>query len=222
MVCLLKQRVRAGRATFLIKVQSHRGELTIEVQQGNTTVRQRPVWTNRVCNAFRKQAGWAKLQEVRATAAKHWTERMWYCHNQPMRSSKEGAETSRSGSIKNGQEWGKKCFDDLDQRRMGRPATCTWSTDFLLREGSSREEGYRRTAACMLCQKAHEESGSSWNGELPEEKSAAFRAHGALDKRRWSLPRTMRASGSCYRWMMPFICSYRNKNARSQCAWAGG
>jgi len=29
---------------------------------------------------------------------------------------------------------------DLDQRRMGRPATSTWSTDFRLREGSSREE----------------------------------------------------------------------------------
>jgi hypothetical protein len=86
---------------------------------------------------------------------------------------------------------------------MGRPVTRTWSTDFLLREGSSREEigkwlknksipwqrrrrllqvvtgtfpcgqqmmkyGYKRTAACTLCKKAHEESGSSWNGELPK------------------------------------------------------
>jgi hypothetical protein len=33
-----------------------------------------------------------------------------------------------------------KCFEDLDQWRMGRPATRTWSTDFLLREGSNREE----------------------------------------------------------------------------------
>ena len=72
-VCLLTQRVRAGKATFLIKVKSHRGEpineradtlaeegreisddnkrwdvrtdrMTFEVQKGNTTVR--PVWTN--------------------------------------------------------------------------------------------------------------------------------------------------------------------------------
>ena len=99
------------------------------------------VWTNSVRNAFRRQAGWAKMQEVRATAAKHWTGRVWYCHNQRwMRSSKEGTEASRSGSFKNGQEWGKKCFEDLDQRRMGRPATRTWSTDYLLREESSREE----------------------------------------------------------------------------------
>ena len=110
-----------------------------EVQKGNTTVRS--VWTNGVRNAFRRQAGWANLREVRATAAKHWTERVWYCHNQRwMLSSREGTAASRSGSFKNGQEWGKKCFEDLDQRRMGRPATRTWSTDFLLREGSSPEE----------------------------------------------------------------------------------
>ena len=42
-----------------------------------------------------------------------------------MRSSKERTEASRSGSFKNGQEWGKNCFEDLDQRRMGRPATRT-------------------------------------------------------------------------------------------------
>jgi hypothetical protein len=99
-VCLLTQRVRAGRATFLLKVMAS-GEpineradtlaeegreisddnkrwdvrtdrMTFEVQKGNTTVRS--VWTNSVCNVFRKQAGRAKLQEVRATAAKHWTE----------------------------------------------------------------------------------------------------------------------------------------------------
>jgi len=108
-VCLLTQRVRAWRATFLIKVKSHRGEpineradtlaeegreisdddkrwddqtdrMTFEVRKGNTTVRS--VWTNSAQrNAFRKQAGWAKLQEARAAAAKHWTERVWYCHN---------------------------------------------------------------------------------------------------------------------------------------------
>ena len=50
--------------------------MTFQVQKGNTTVR--AVWTDSVRNAFRKQAGWAKLQEVRATAAKHWTERV--CH----------------------------------------------------------------------------------------------------------------------------------------------
>jgi hypothetical protein len=208
--------------------------MTFTVQEENTTVRS--VLTNCVCNAFRKQAGWGKLQEVRATAAKHWTERVWYCHNQHwMRSSKEGTKASRSGSFKNGQEWGKKCFEDLDQRRMGRPATRAWSTDFLLREGSSREEirkwlknksiqwrrrrrllqggdwyislstadakvcGYRRTAACMLCQKAHEERGSSWNEELPKETIGHIQSAGCLGQRRWSQPRTMRASGSCYK-----------------------
>jgi hypothetical protein len=159
------------------------------------------------------------LQEVRATAAKHWTERVWYCLNQRwMRSSKEGTAASRSGSFKNGQEWGKKCFEDLDQRRMGRPATRTCSTDFLLREGSSREGmgkwlknkslpwrrrrgllqvvtgtlpcgqqmqeyGYRKTAACMLCQKAHEECGGNWNGELPKETIGHIQSAGYLGQK---------------------------------------
>ena len=113
--------------------------MTFEVQKGNMTVRS--VWTNSVRNAFGRNAGWAKLQEVRATEAKHWTERVWYCNYQRwMRSSKEGTAASTSGSFKNGQEWGKKYCEDLDQQRMGLPATRTWSTDFLLREGSSREE----------------------------------------------------------------------------------
>ena len=43
--------------------------MTFEVQKGNKTVRS--VWTNSVRNAFGRNAGWAKLQEVRATAAKH-------------------------------------------------------------------------------------------------------------------------------------------------------
>jgi hypothetical protein len=101
---------------------------------------------------------------------------------------------------------------------MGRAATRTWSTDFLLREGSSREEigkwlqnksipwqrrrkllqvvtgtfscgqqmqkyGYRKTAACMLCQKAHEECGSSWKGELPNERIGHIQSAGCLGQK---------------------------------------
>ena len=164
--------------------------MTFEVPKGNTTVRS--VWTSSVRNAFRRQAGWTKMHEVRATAAKHWTERVWYCHNQRwMRSSKEGTAASRSGSFKNGQEWGKKYFEDLDQRRMEYEATSyTWSTDSSRLEigkwlknksvpwrrrrrllqvvtgafpcGQQMQKyGYRKTAAFMLCQKAYEECGSS-------------------------------------------------------------
>jgi hypothetical protein len=68
--------------------------MTFEVRKGNTTVRS--VWTNNVRNAFRKQAGWAKLQEARAAAAKHWTERVWYRYNQRLRVD------GRNGGIK---EW---------------------------------------------------------------------------------------------------------------------
>jgi ribonuclease HI len=130
--CLLTQRVRAGRATFLIKVKSHPGEPINE--RADTRAKEgRDSDDNKRWDV--------RTEEERAIAAKHWTERVWYCHNQRwMRSTKEETAASRSGSFKNGQEWGKKCFEDLDQWRMGRPATRTWSTDFLLREGSSLEE----------------------------------------------------------------------------------
>jgi hypothetical protein len=113
--------------------------MTFEVRKGDTTVRS--VWKNSVRNAFRKQVGRAKLQEARAATARHWTERVWYRHNQHwLQTLREGTEASKSGSFKDEREWGKKCFEDLDKLRMGRPVTRTWSTDFLLREGSSREE----------------------------------------------------------------------------------
>ena len=45
------------------------------------------------------------------------------------RSRRRDGEVSRTrgGSFKNGQESGKKCFEDLDQRRLW-PATRTWRT----------------------------------------------------------------------------------------------
>ena len=65
--------------------------MTFEVRKGDTAVRS--VWTNCIRNAFRKQAGWAKQQKVRATAATHWTARVWYRHNQRwLQASKEGAQ----------------------------------------------------------------------------------------------------------------------------------
>ena len=43
--------------------------------------------------------------------------------------------------------------------------------------------GYRKTAACMLCQKAHEECGSSWNGELPKETIGHIQSAGCLGQK---------------------------------------
>jgi hypothetical protein len=48
--------------------------------------------------------------------------------------------------------------------------------------------GYKRTAECTLCKKvhgesgskAHEESGSSWNGELPKETIGHIQGAGCL------------------------------------------
>ena len=44
--------------------------------------------------------------------------------------------------------------------------------------------GYKKTAECTLCKKVHEESGSSWNRELPKETIGHIQRRDALDKRR--------------------------------------
>jgi hypothetical protein len=46
------------------------------------------------------------------------------------------------------------------------------------------EYGYRKMAACMLCQKAHDECGSSWNGELPKEIIGHIQSAGCLGQKK--------------------------------------
>jgi hypothetical protein len=43
--------------------------------------------------------------------------------------------------------------------------------------------GYKRTVSCALCQKAHEESGSSWNGELSKETIGHIQNAGCLGQK---------------------------------------
>ncbi len=43
--------------------------------------------------------------------------------------------------------------------------------------------GYRRTAVCTLCQKANEECGSSWKGELPKETIGHIQTAGCLGQK---------------------------------------
>ena len=43
--------------------------------------------------------------------------------------------------------------------------------------------GYKRTAECSLCEKVHEESGSSWNRELPKETIGHIQSAGCLGRK---------------------------------------
>jgi hypothetical protein len=43
--------------------------------------------------------------------------------------------------------------------------------------------GYEETAECTLCKKAHEESGSSWNRELPKETIGHIQSAGCLGQK---------------------------------------
>jgi hypothetical protein len=188
--------VRAGRATFLIKVKSHRGDpinerddtlaeegreipdddkrwddrtdlMTFEVRKGNTTARS--VWTNSVRNAFRKQAGWVKLQETRAIAAKHWTERVWYRHNQLcLQSSREGTEASKSGSFKDEQEWGKKCFEGPRPRENGETsdAYMEYGLPPLKRVKSRRDREMANKQVHTMAEAEKVAPGSDWHISL--------------------------------------------------------
>ena len=165
---LLRARINAGRATFFFKVKSHRGEalneradtlaergrekpdeekewnqrtdrMTFAIERDN--VQQWSVWTNSVRNAFRKQAGKAKLQQVYGTAEKNWAARVWFHQNQRwLQATHAGRTAARAGKFKDEQEWGKECFEDLEARNMGKSATNTWCTDFLVRDRVGREE----------------------------------------------------------------------------------
>ena len=58
-------------------------------------------------------------------------------------------------------------------------------------------------AACTLCKKAHEERGSSWNGELPKETIGHVQSVGCLGQKEVvTAAHTMLASGSCYKTSM--------------------
>ena len=43
--------------------------------------------------------------------------------------------------------------------------------------------GYKEKAECILCKKAHEESGSSWKGELPKETIGHIQSAGCLGQK---------------------------------------
>jgi len=43
--------------------------------------------------------------------------------------------------------------------------------------------GYKETAACTLCKKWHEESGSSWNRQLPKETIGHIQSEGCLGQK---------------------------------------
>jgi hypothetical protein len=88
--------------------------MTFEVRKGDTSVRS--VWTNRVHNAFRKQAGWAKLQKVRATGSDALDGRLLR-RKKELNRQREGVSTMKGSGARNALriwirgEWG-------DRRRI--------------------------------------------------------------------------------------------------------
>jgi hypothetical protein len=76
--------------------------------------------------------------------------------------------------------------------------------------------GCKRTAVCTLCQKAHEERGSSWNGELSKETIGHVQSAGCLGQKEV----VNAGHNACIRELLQevndddvFYCYFRNKNS---------
>ena len=83
---------------------------------------------------------WAAVGEQEVT--EHSFIRVGDAYFKPLRkgATREGRAAAHSGEFKSATAWGKSCAASLDEEQMGSPVTKTWSTDFLIRTGVSREE----------------------------------------------------------------------------------
>jgi len=127
---LLRAKIEVGRATFFVKVKSHRGEPMNErkdtlAEEGRarpdeekrwdtrtdrmtfTIMRQgiskKSVWTDSIRNAFRKQAGRSKTQDMYEQAVRNWSRRVWYPRDQRWMQAtwlKRGGGLQRVGNSK--------------------------------------------------------------------------------------------------------------------------
>ena len=71
-------------------------------------------------NAFRKQAGQSKTQDVYEQAARNWSRRVWYPWNQRwIQPTRAGRAAAKNGKFKDEQTWGKECFEDLVGQQKG-------------------------------------------------------------------------------------------------------
>ena len=168
-LAVLAQRIKAGAATFLVKVKAHKGEPLNEradtlaeqgrnqgeekVQWNDRTHRliytvheknesDRPtVWTNRVRDAMRRQAGREKLRRVLRRAADEWARRAkWVDAQGSDRATQWRREVASERTFTHATTWNRQCAAELEARGGATPATGTWCTNFLTREGQSREE----------------------------------------------------------------------------------
>ena len=168
-LAVLAQRIKAGAATFLVKVKAHKGEPLNEradtlaeqgrnqgeekVQWNDRTHRliytvheknesDRPtVWTNRVRDAMRRQAGREKLRRVLRRAADEWARRAkWVDAQGSDRATQWRREVASERTFTHATTWNRQCAAELEARGGATPATGTWCANFLTREGQSREE----------------------------------------------------------------------------------
>ena len=138
----MRERIEKGRATFLVKVTSHRGDplnetadtladegRLIEDKKAMWTERTRRLvfssreegesrsstWTQGVRNWIRTQAGKAMCRRVYDQAERNWRRRIWKPRRQDwMQPSKLGRESVSRGFFQVKEIWGPKCLTHLE------------------------------------------------------------------------------------------------------------
>ena len=99
--------------------------------------------------------------------SRHWTERVWYRHNQHwLQASREGTKASKSGSFKDEREWGKKCFEDLARPAENGETSHAYMEYGLPPPRSIKQRRDRKMAKEQVCTMATAEKvapGSDWH-----------------------------------------------------------
>ena len=169
-LAVLSSRIMAGSATFLVKVKSHRGEplnekadllaeqgrresdekkrwnertdrIVFSLDKQDDVCAHTSAWTNKVRDTIRKRASEEKLARIREKAARAWLQPPLDGDEDDLKQYAERCKTlTTDTAFKTAEMWNKQCARTMDVRGVRTPVTGTWSTNFLIREGQTREQ----------------------------------------------------------------------------------
>jgi hypothetical protein len=164
--CVRKRVLREDR-TFMIKIKAHRGEplnekadtqaenarqLSSECQQWTTCtqrmtyewndsdgVQHVTAWSEAVRNAMLRRGAEYHRQRVLDRAGTNWNKNFLISTDVGLRSIRQSASGGAQSDLMDTECWGRRCMLQLEAENWNKPAATTWSAEFLLREGESRE-----------------------------------------------------------------------------------
>ena len=164
----LRERVLRGARTFMVKIKAHRGEplnekadtqaenarqLSPECQQwttrtqrmtyeweDNNGIRHVTAWSKAVRNAMLRGGAEYQVQRVLDRAGTNWNKHFLQSADAGRQDIRQSACAGVQSDLMDAESWGRRCMLQLQvTENWNKAAATTWSADFLLREGESRE-----------------------------------------------------------------------------------